>query len=114
MSEKQTFDTKGNRHEFVVDGIDYYLPGVTYKDFEESIAIFEEDDPEARIAGFREFMRGRIRSDRFMFGKQSPKRVVDKLSPPQLGDLYAKWSQLGNTAGEASGSQVSTSNTDDK
>jgi len=114
MSEKQVFDTTGNRHEFVVDGIDYYLPGVTYKDFEESISIFDQDDPEQKIAGFREFMRTRIRSTRVRFGKRAPHRVVDKLSPSQLGELYAAWSQLGRTQGEASGSQVSTSSTDAK
>lgn len=109
----QEFSTTEVRHEFKVDGILYWLPGITMDDLETSLALAAAP-AESRVAAFRNFMAGRVRSSlpwwRF---ERSGRRAVGRLRPEQLTDLYQGWMTVGHRPGESSGSLVLPSSSDE-
>lgn len=116
MSEIQKFSTKEIRHEFEVDGIVYWLPGVTIGDFQDAAKLALIEDTREQIDAYERLLSSKARCNTptwrlFFSRRRTPRQAVRALNMMQLGELFAAWSKLGNSAGEASGSQVSTPDT---
>lgn len=109
----QTFDTREFDHHFVIDGQEYWLPGIQMGDLVFAGSLSEIEDNRAKVEAFRDFMISRVRSDRKWFARRGIGKAVRSLNPVQLTQLFSAWSTPGTAAaGEASGSQVSTADTD--
>lgn len=94
----QEFKTRGDRHDFQIDGVKLYLPGATFKDFEQAIQIGGMGDEGGEV--FRQFMRSHTRP-------WWRRRLMTRLSYPALLAIYKAW--LGGPEGEASSSSGSQS-----
>lgn len=114
---RQDFLTDEFDHHFTINGQAYWLPGITMMDLATAASFADIDDPEQKVAAFRDFMVSKVRSHKprwvlWLVGK-SVQVAVGQLNPLQLTRLFEAWSQpTGETSGEASGSQVSTPSTD--
>lgn len=103
----QNFSTKEIRHDFTVDGVPYFMPGVNVGDLEQ-VARLSELEGEAQIAEFRDFLAGRAKTPSpWAFWRRHPRRAVAALTPQQLSDLFKEWTGMGRSVGESSSSPAS-------
>jgi hypothetical protein len=106
----QSFSTKEVRHEFAVDDVPYYLPGVTVTDLEAVAALGVLEGAE-QIAAFRDLIVSRVQPQKRTFaqwlsGARSAASAVEALNIKQLSELFREWSGMGKTVGESSASPV--------
>lgn len=101
----QTFSTKTVRHEFAVDDVVYYLPGVNVGDLE-AISGLAGLEVEPQLVAFRELVASRVLCGRRWFWQRSPRRAVAALTVNQLSELFTAWTGIGKTVGESSASDL--------
>ena len=100
----QSFSTKEIRHNFLVDDLPYYLPGVNVGDLEQIAELFEMDVTPQMVA-FRELIASRAQSpNRWAFWRKSPRRAVAALTIKQLSELFQAWTGMDKKPGESSAS----------
>jgi len=105
MSETLSISTKAIRHEFLIDGVKYYLPGITMGDFE-TVAKLSEMPVRERIGAFRDLMASRVqRASRWAFWRKSGRLAVYALSPAEVTRIFKLWG-VGLTPGESSASRA--------
>lgn len=105
----QTFSTEEVRHNFVVDGVQYYLPGATIDDLEIVADTAKLETTEEIVAAFRDHMLTRVHPQRrtltqWWNRQKSAKQAVRALSIKQVSQLFNEWSGLSKALGERSAS----------
>lgn len=104
MSEIPSFSTGEIRHEFILDGVRYYIPGITYADLEQ-IDKLTTMPPKERITAFRELMASRVkRVSRWKFWQKSGRLAVYVMDPHDVTKVFNLW-KPSKTPGESSASR---------
>jgi hypothetical protein len=101
----QEFTTRGNRHDFKVNGRSYWLPGATLNDYER-VAQLGDLKPEEQVPAFRGLLLERAQPQgwRALLHGRSARRAVGELSMVQASALFKAWVAPGADLGESSGS----------
>lgn len=97
----QSFSTTETRHLFEIDGVEYFLPGLTIDDYEAVSEVMVVPDHQ-RPPAFRDFILERASED--------AAEALRKLTIKQTSQLFREWVGLTGKSeiapGESSGSAV--------
>lgn len=106
----QEFTSADSRHDFALDGAKYYLPAMSFRDFE-TLATFDDMERADQADAMRAFLVERAITVRpallrWFTGQKSARRAIESMSIGQSSTLFKAWAGMdrAGSPGESSGS----------